>query len=74
MERIIEKKKKKREVLLLLLVLQELCELIRDSLLWHSNCIPLVHDSIIIIGSRSIIYTFGLRFNYKRWVKVSIKI
>ena len=33
-------------------------ELIRDSSLWRSNFIPLVRDSIIIIGSRSV-YTFG---------------
>ena len=26
------------------------CELIRDSSLWRSNFIPLVHDSVIIIG------------------------
>jgi hypothetical protein len=36
----------------------------KDSSLWRSNFIPLVHDSFIIIGS----YTFGSRFNYKRWV------
>ena len=35
--------------------------------------IPLVRDSIIIIGSRSI-YTFGSRFTYKRWVRVLSKI
>ena len=35
--------------------------------------IPLVHDSIIIIGSRSV-YTFGSRFTYKRWVRVLSKI
>ena len=35
--------------------------------------IPLVRDSIIIIGSRSI-YTFGSRFTYKRWAKVLSKI
>ena len=49
------------------------CELIRDSSLWRSNFIPLVHDSIIIIGSRSVTYTFGSRFTYKRWVKVLSK-
>ena len=38
------------------------------------NFIPLVHDSIIIIGSRSITYTFGSRFAYKRWVRVLSKI
>ena len=46
------------------------CELIRDSSLWHSNFIPLVHDSIKIIGSRSVTYTFGSRFACKRWVRV----
>ena len=50
------------------------CELIRDSSLWRSNFIPLVHDSIIIIGSRSVTYTFGSRFTYKRWVRVLSKI
>ena len=49
-------------------------ELIRDSSLWCSNFIPLVHDSIIIIGSRSVTYTFGSRFTYKRWVRVLSKI
>ena len=49
------------------------CELIRDSFLWRSNFIPLVRDSIIIIGSRCYTYTFSLRFDYKRWVRVSIK-
>ena len=44
-------------------------KLIRDSSMWHSNFIPLVRDSIIIIGSRSIIYAFGLRFIYKHWVE-----
>ena len=46
------------------------CELIRDSSLWRSNFIPLVHDSIIIIGSKSVTYTFGSRFACKRWVRV----
>ena len=46
------------------------CKLIRDSSLWHSNFIPLVHDSIIIIGSRSVTYTFGSHFAYKCWVRV----
>ena len=32
--------------------------------------IPVVHDFIIIIGSRSITYTFGSCFDYKHWVKV----
>ena len=50
------------------------CELIRDSSLWHSNFIPLVYDLVIIIGSRSITYTFGSHFIYKCWVRVSIKI
>jgi hypothetical protein len=27
-------------------------KLIKDSSLWHSNFIPSVHDSVIIIGSR----------------------
>ena len=49
------------------------CELIRDSFLWRSNFIPLVRDSIIIIGSKCYTYTFGSRFDYKRWVRVSIK-
>ena len=35
--------------------------------------IPLVRDSIIIIGSRSV-YTFGSCFTYKRWVRVLSKI
>ena len=50
------------------------CELIRNSSLWRSNFIHLVHDSIIIIGSRSVTYTFGSRFTYKRWVRVLLKI
>ena len=54
----------------LLLVLKN-CELIRDSSLWHSNFIPLVRDSIVIIGSRSV-YTFGSWFNYNHWVKVCL--
>ena len=45
-------------------------ELIRDSSLWHSNFIPLVRDSIIITRSKCYTYTFGSRFDYKRWVKV----
>ena len=49
------------------------CDLIRDSSLWRSNFILLVHDSIIITGSRCYTYTFGSHFNYKHWVKVSIK-
>ena len=35
--------------------------------------IPLVLNSIIIIGSR-FAYTFGSRFTYKRWVRVLSKI
>ena len=46
------------------------CELIKDSSLWSSNFIPLVHDSIIIIGSRFVTYTFGLCFTCKHWVRV----
>ena len=49
------------------------CELIRDYSLWRLNFIPLIHDSIIIIGSRFVTYTFGSLFNYKRWVRISIK-
>ena len=49
------------------------CDLIRDSSLWRSNFILLVHDSIIITGSRCYTYTFGSHFDYKHWVKVSIK-
>ena len=50
------------------------CELIRDSSLWRSNFIPSVRDSIVIIGSRSVTYTFGSRFTYKRWIRVLSKI
>ena len=46
------------------------CELIRDSFLWRSNFIPLVHDSIIITRLRCYTYTFGSHFDYKRWVRV----
>ena len=49
------------------------CELIRDFSLWHSNFIPSIHGLVIITGSRSVIYTFGSLFIYKRWVRVSIK-
>ena len=49
------------------------CELIKDSSLWRSNFIPSIHDSIIIIGLRSVTYTFGSRFTYKRWVRVLSK-
>ena len=50
------------------------CDLIKDSSWWHSNFIPLVHDSVIIIGSGSVTYTFGSHFIYKCWVRVSTKI
>ena len=50
------------------------CELIKDSSLWHSNFTPSVCDLVIIIRSRSVTDTFDLRFNYKCWVRVSIKI
>ena len=50
------------------------CELIRDSSLWRLNFIPLVHDSIVIIGSRFVTYTFGSSFTYKSWVRVLSKI
>ena len=53
----------------LLLVLQELWTY-QDSSLWRSNFIPLVYNSIIIIGSRSVTYIFGSRFAYKRWVRI----
>ena len=49
------------------------CELIKDYSLWHSNFIPSVHNSIVIIGSRSVTYTFGSRFTYKCWGQGSIK-
>ena len=60
---------RKGEVLLFFWFIKN-CELIRDSSLWCSNFIPLVRDSIIIIGSKSYTYTFGLRSDYKRWVRV----
>ena len=66
------KNQKKCEALLFFWFFKN-CELIRDSSLWRSNFIHLVHDSIIIIGSRCYTYTFDSRFDYKRWVKVSIK-
>ena len=50
------------------------CDLIKDSSWWHSNFILSVHDSIIIIGSGSVTYTFGSHFIYKHWVRVSTKI
>ena len=49
-------------------------KLIRDSSLWRSNFIPSVRDSIVIIGSRSITYTFDSHFTYKHWVRVLSKI
>ena len=49
------------------------CELIKDSFLRRSNFIPLLRDSIIIIGSRSVTYTFGSCFTYKCWVRVLSK-
>ena len=50
------------------------CEFIKDSSLWRSNFIHFVRNSVIIIWLRSITYTFGSHFIYKRWVEVSIKI
>ena len=50
------------------------CELIKESSLWRSNFIHSGRNSVIIIGSRSITYTFGSHFIYKCWVEVSIKI
>ena len=50
------------------------CELIKDSSLWRSNFIPSVRDSIVIIRSKSVTYTFGSHFTYKRWVRVLSKI
>ena len=38
------------------------------------NFIPSVCDSIVIIGSRSVTYTFGSHFTYKCWVRVLSKI
>ena len=67
------KKIKNCEVLLFFWFFKN-CELIRDSSLWRSNFIPSVRDSIVIIGSRSVTYTFGSRFTYKRWVRVLSKI
>ena len=66
---LLKKKIRKGEALLFFWFFKN-CELIRDSSLWRSNFILLVHDSIIIIGSRSVTYTFDLRFTYKRWVRV----
>ena len=54
---LLNKKIRKCEALLFFRFFKN-CELIRDSFLWHSNFIPLVRDSIVIIGSRSV-YTFG---------------
>ena len=70
---LLKKKIRKGEALLFFWFFKNY-ELIRDSSLWRSNFIPLVHDSIIIIGSRSVVYTFDLRFTYKRWVRVLSKI
>ena len=64
---LLNKKIKKGEALLFFWFFKN-CELIRDSSLWRSTFIPLVRDSIVIIGSRSV-YTFGSRFTYKRWVR-----
>ena len=50
------------------------CELIKDSSLWRSNFILSVCDSVIIIRSGFVTYTFGSRFIYNRWVRVSIEI
>ena len=84
----LNKKIRKGEALLFFWFFKN-CELIRDSSLWRSNFIPLVRDSIVIIGSRSVytfgrdsiiiigsrsVYTFGSRFTYKRWVRVLSKI
>ena len=49
------------------------CELIRDSSLWHSKFIPSLRDLVIIIGSKSVTYTFGPCFIYKCWVRISNK-
>jgi len=38
------------------------CELIKDSSLWHSNFIPLLRNSIIIIGSGFI--TLYIQFTF----------
>ena len=50
--------------LFLLLALQWTCELIKDSSLWHSNFIPSVHDSIIIIGSGFVIFIPSIRVSF----------
>ena len=39
-------------------------ELIKDSSLWHSNFIPSVHDSFIIIGSGSVICILPIRVSF----------
>ena len=49
------------------------CELIRDSSLWRLNFILLVRDSIIITRSKCYTYSFSSHFDYKHWVRVSIK-
>ena len=60
---LLNKKIRKGEALLFFWFFKN-CELIRDSSLWRSNFIPLVRDSIVIIGSRSV-YTFGSGFYQK---------
>ena len=57
LKNLLNKKIKKGEALLFFWFFTN-CELIRDSSLWRSNFIPLVRDSIVIIGSRSV-YIFG---------------
>ena len=69
---ILQNKIKKGEVLLFFWFFKN-PKLIRNSSLWHLNFIPLVRDSVIIIGSRCNTYTFGSHFDYKCWVRVSIK-
>ena len=54
---LLNKKIRKCEALLFFWFFKN-CELIRDSSLWRSNFIPLVRDSIVIIGLRSV-YTFS---------------
>ena len=69
----LNKKIRKGEALLFFWFFKN-CKLIRDSSSWRSNLIPSVRDSIVIIGSRSVTYTFGSRFTYERWVRVLSKI
>ena len=66
---LLKKKIRKGEALLFFWFFKNY-ELIRDSSLWQSNFIPSIRDSIIIIRSRSVTYTFGSHFDYKRWVRV----